>query len=276
MGLDEILNSYFLDTQLGYTTEQRFYENLLNEGILDKLNITRKDIKEFYATLPTDQIHTENNRIFIPIEVNSKLDQFQIDLIVIIKRKATKKTNAVLHYILTVIDVYSRKASCRYLKNKKSSSTAKAFKEILDELGIPKELRGDKGNEWGGDFLKLCKQNNIKLILRDGDGKYLCWVPTAKAVVTQGSPSEHSSFSLVCHTSFSQSLVCTNHSTDGRNFHRGIGGESRRIFISLIDDSLHDLKKERITAANGRVYLGVYKATAISIIDIVQGINDEH
>ena len=71
---------------------------------------------------------------------------------------------------------------------------------------------------------------------------------------------------------------CTTNAAmfDGRNFHRGIGGESRRIFISLIDDSLHDLKKERITAANGRVYLGVYKATAISIIDIVQGINDDH
>ena len=172
MGLDEILNSYFLDTQLGYTTEQRFYENLLNEGILDKLKITRKDIKNFYATLPTDQIHTENNRLFIPIEVNNILDQFQIDLIVIIKRKATKKTYAVLHYILTVIDAYSRKASCRYIKNKKSSSTAKAFKEILEELGTPKEIRGDKGNEWAGDFLKLCKQKNIKLNLRDGDGKY--------------------------------------------------------------------------------------------------------
>ena len=54
---------------------------------------------------------------------------------------------------------------------------------------------------------------------------------------------------------------------DGRNFHRGVRGEARRFFLSLIDDSLHNLQKESITFSNGRVYLREYMSQAISVVD---------
>jgi hypothetical protein len=59
---------------------------------------------------------------------------------------------------------------------------------------------------------------------------------------------------------------------DGRNFHRGVRGEPRRFFLSLIDDSLHNLHKERITYSNGRVYLDEYMSKAISVMDVLNHI----
>ena len=76
------------------------------------------------------------------------------DLIVLVKSKAkvkdvidnVKQTD--LRYVMTLIDVYSRKADCRFLKDKKANSTLEALESMLEDMGKPKELQGDKGNEW--------------------------------------------------------------------------------------------------------------------------------
>ena len=54
-----------------------------------------------------------------------------------------------LRYIFTLIDVFSRKANCRYLKNKTADLTAQAFKleEMIDEMGQLVQISGDKGRE---------------------------------------------------------------------------------------------------------------------------------
>ena len=77
-----------------------------------------------------------------------------MDLIVLVKSKAkvkdvidnVKQTD--LRYVMTLIDVYSRKADCRFLKDKRASSTLEALESMLEDMGKPKELQGDKGNEW--------------------------------------------------------------------------------------------------------------------------------
>jgi hypothetical protein len=100
------------------------------------------------------------------------------DLIVLVKSKAkvkdvidnVKQTD--LRYVMTLIDVYSRKADCRFLRDKKASSTLEALESMLEDMGKPKELQGDKGNEWEGVFRKYCKENNIKMVLKDRDGKF--------------------------------------------------------------------------------------------------------
>ncbi len=100
------------------------------------------------------------------------------DLIVLVKSKAkvkdvidnVKQTD--LRYVMTLIDVYSRKADCRFLKDKKASSTLEALESMLEDMGKPKELQGDKGREWSGVFRKYCEDNDIKMVLKDRDGKF--------------------------------------------------------------------------------------------------------
>jgi hypothetical protein len=71
-----------------------------------------------------------------------------------------------------LIDVFSRKANCRYLKNKTADLTAQALKEMIDDMGKPVQISGDKGREWAGAFKKYCVENDIKLTLKDKDGKF--------------------------------------------------------------------------------------------------------
>lgn len=67
-------------------------------------------------------------------------------------------------YILTVIDVFSRKAYGQAMTNKGADTTAKAFQKILHAC-IPQSVRTDHGNEFKGEFNKLLKSHSINHIL---------------------------------------------------------------------------------------------------------------
>ena len=84
----------------------------------------------------------------------NKRQQFQCDLIEISK---IKRFNNGYCYILTVIDVWTRKAFCRLLKRKTADEVLKALKEIFEEAKIlPKTILFDRGSE-----LKNKKMNNF-------------------------------------------------------------------------------------------------------------------
>ena len=110
-----------------------------------------KDVENFFKTLPAAQIiHNDEKPYYIPIEVSGIREQYQIDLVVLIKGQKRdlldfeKIKKNELRYIFTLIDVFSRKANCRYLKNKTADLTAEALKEMIDEMGMPVQISGDK------------------------------------------------------------------------------------------------------------------------------------
>jgi hypothetical protein len=168
------LSELYKDPKIGYTSVNRFYSNLKKSGY----DYTLKDVKEFLNKNPTNQIHSEEKRVFLPIETSNIKQQYQIDLLVLIKSKAKtydvidniKKTD--LRYVLCLIDVYSRKADCRFIKNKTPELTLKALKEMIEDMGKPIQISADKGKEWLGVFRKYCKDNDIELTLKDKDAKY--------------------------------------------------------------------------------------------------------
>ena len=81
------------------------------------------------------------NRVFDP----RPLYQFQADLC---DRTALSKDNKQFKFLLTVIDVFSKKAYARPLKNKSASEVAKAFASVLDQSGTPAKIQTDAGKEF--------------------------------------------------------------------------------------------------------------------------------
>lgn len=168
--LDELYN----DPKLGFTSTNRFYNNLKKAGY----DYSLKQVNEFLGSNETNQLHTEERRVFLPIKTNNIRQQYQIDLIVLVKSKSKvtdvieniKKTD--LRYVFCLIDVFSRKADCRFIQNKTPELTLNSLKEIIKSMGKPIQISGDKGSEFLGVFKKYCKDEGIELTLKDKDGKY--------------------------------------------------------------------------------------------------------
>ena len=67
-------------------------------------------------------------------------------------------------YLLTCIDVYSRKVDVKPIKTKTGDVVLKAFKDIIDRMGICKNLNCDLGSEFiYSPFKKYCDDNHIEI-----------------------------------------------------------------------------------------------------------------
>jgi hypothetical protein len=85
-------------------------------------------------------------------------DIFSADLV---DYSMLSKTNKGVHFLLTVIDIYSRYAWVVPLKNKTGSEVLEAFKSIKE---IPKNLFVDRGKEFYNKyFIEFNNDNNINM-----------------------------------------------------------------------------------------------------------------
>ena len=88
-------------------------------------------------------------------------DQLQADLVDL---KHISKDNDRYRYLLTVIDVFSKRAFVEILRKKDTGAVSQAFEKILDRLGFnPRLLHTDSGTEFVGKiFQKMLKRRGIK------------------------------------------------------------------------------------------------------------------
>ena len=77
-----------------------------------------------------------------------------------------------VHYLLMVIDVFSKFGWIEPVKNKKSLSIVKAFDNVLKTGRKPKVLWVDKGREfYNRDFKKLLDEKGISLYSTENEEK---------------------------------------------------------------------------------------------------------
>ena len=81
------------------------------------------------------------NRVFAP----RGLYQFQADLC---DMTSLSKHNDNMKFLLTVIDVFTKKAFVRALKNKTALEVTRAFTSVLEEAGTPLKIQTDRGREF--------------------------------------------------------------------------------------------------------------------------------
>nr|XP_061782412.1 uncharacterized protein LOC133574295 isoform X3 [Nerophis lumbriciformis] len=123
--------------------------------------VKREKVQEYlmgqdaYTLHQPARIKFPRNRVFVP----QPLDQFQADLC---DMQALAEYNDGFNYLITVIDVFSKKAYARVLKRKTADAVVKAFQSVLEESQIPRKLQTDAGKEFfNKSFQALMKKHNI-------------------------------------------------------------------------------------------------------------------
>lgn len=110
------------------------------------------------------ELHRSARRNFIRRKTNMRgiCDTLQADLVEMIPYAAKNKN---MKYILTVINIFSKKAYARPMKNKTGPETTRVMKSILDSINHPiKYLHVDMGNEFYNDSMKkMLKERNIHM-----------------------------------------------------------------------------------------------------------------
>lgn len=93
------------------------------------------------------------------VAIFEKDNTWQVDLV---DMTAHAKVNKNYKFILTVIDVTSKRAYARALKSKNAQDVTKAFKDIFNEGTVPKFIQGDMGKEFlNKDVSTLFKKHGI-------------------------------------------------------------------------------------------------------------------
>jgi hypothetical protein len=160
----------------------KLYTNPINPGsfsgfsnfqrLLKHKNVkaTKKQIKQFLQKKESYSLHMPRRKNFRRkrVIVGGINDTFQIDLV---DMTTYEKENDGFKFILTCIDVFSKKAHAMSLKNKNQNSTTDAMEKILKN-SIPKRIQADKGSEFFNiKFKKLLKDNKIVLYATNSDLK---------------------------------------------------------------------------------------------------------
>ena len=116
-------------------------------------------------------LHKPRRRKFptLRVMVGNMDEQWVADLI---ETQNIAKENQGISYLLTVIDVLSKYAWVRPLKNKTGSSVVEAFKDIVKEGRKPLRVQTDKGKEfYNTDVKNLVESQNIHHFYTHGDTK---------------------------------------------------------------------------------------------------------
>lgn len=98
-------------------------------------------------------------------------EQIQVDLVDI---KDLHKDNNGTKYLLTAIDIFTRKAWVYPMKDKRAITSVAIMRQLLEDVGpfLPKALFFDRGTEFINKLVQnLLKENNIKTILPNTEVK---------------------------------------------------------------------------------------------------------
>ncbi len=114
----------------------------LKQGVLQEYSVALKDkdvtdwlaAQDAYTLHRTAPVKYKHNRVV----VYGKDVQFQADLV---DMSAHSKENDNIKFLLTCIDVFSKYAWARPLKNKTGKEVTKAFDSILKENRVPQNYR---------------------------------------------------------------------------------------------------------------------------------------
>lgn len=150
----EILRKLYYDDKFLFGRD-RIYEKVRDKGI------SRRQVMEWLKLQEIHQLfsQTRKTKEIKPTILSKPNSQLAIDL----KDIQTKAING-YNYILTAIDLFSKKAYAEALKNKEGQTVLEGFKKILKKIGSSiSAVRSDRGSEFiGDDFKKFLDSRNIK------------------------------------------------------------------------------------------------------------------
>ena len=106
-----------------------------------------RDVERWLSTQDAYTLHKPLRRHFKRrcVVVGGPNQQWQADLVDMSRLKAANDGTT---FLLTVIDVFSKRAWCIPLKSKSAASLVAAFRRLLNDVNRPTTLQTDKGSEF--------------------------------------------------------------------------------------------------------------------------------
>ena len=162
----ELVDKIYRDPSIGLFTPQAINKYLKDNGYA---GFTADKIKNYLNSLQTTQT-TKSHYSNVSYVAEHPLDQFQIDLVYMNK----SWFNHNYKYLLTCVDVFSKKADVIPLKERDQDTVTDAFSQILSHIGIPKTIYSDQGSEFKNtSFQKLLDKHNIQIIFALGHAPFV-------------------------------------------------------------------------------------------------------
>ena len=157
MSKDLIIREAYYNPEYGLTGIEDLYNKLKSQGI------TKTQIKNFLNKQESYQLHKKPRRIhhYFPVHSSHPNELMQIDLA---DFSDISGSNNGVKYLLSCIDVFSRKGYMIPLHNKNTSTIIAAMKELFKHV-IPENIMSDRGSEFiSREFKTLMKNNNVNTI----------------------------------------------------------------------------------------------------------------
>ena len=124
-------------------------------------SITLEDTKKWLEKQKGRQ--TKPYQGFNSYVADGPLEEVQVDLADFTRSAAE---NNGYRYCLVAVDVFTKMLWGVPIKNKKPEECVRAFKEVLDKIGIPKQIYHDnEGSFSSTEFIRLINSHNIKQII---------------------------------------------------------------------------------------------------------------
>ncbi len=156
--MDELLKAIYYDPETGLQGAASLYQKAHEKDP----KITRKVVTEWLKKQEVSQVHAPREEVkhYFPIKSNYKDHIHQADLMDV---SAQAHSNGGVNFLLCVVDIWTRYAWVRALKNKESKTVNSAYADILSEGRKPEIMMSDNGSEFiSRTFRKLREDQNIK------------------------------------------------------------------------------------------------------------------
>ena len=151
------IRDLYYDPEQGLTNIDDMYRKLKKDGI------TKAEIKEFLNKQNVYQLHKRPTRIrhYFPIHASHENQLMQIDLA---DFSDISGSNNGIKYILSGIDVFTRKGYMIPLRDKRTLTIINSLKELF-KSAKPETIMSDRGSEFvSREYKNLMKNNNINII----------------------------------------------------------------------------------------------------------------
>ena len=117
------LTDIYKDPKKGLGGANALYNAIKREG--NQLDITKKNVTDFYKSLEVNQVATARNSTYNSFVATGPLQQFQVDIIYMPKAWF----NGGYKYILSCVDVFTKKGGMIPLKERDQTSSTKAMEK---------------------------------------------------------------------------------------------------------------------------------------------------
>ena len=158
--MDKIISDEWYNPETGFISADKLYRKLIKEGH----KVTRKEVKVFIEKQETHQLmrKTKKQKTYNTVVAGAVNNIWQMDCIIYDRFEFNH-----YKYILCVIDINSRRASCKALTNMKIENIIESMDEIIKDFGHkPKNITCD--NQFNNkEFINWAKKENITMFFTD-------------------------------------------------------------------------------------------------------------